>query len=44
MRTPRRTASPLGGDNDSRITRVGQVIRRMRIDELPQVFNVLTAT
>jgi len=27
--------------NDSRMTRVGSLIRRMRIDELPQVFNVL---
>jgi sugar transferase (PEP-CTERM system associated) len=27
--------------NDSRVTRVGQVIRRLRIDELPQLFNVL---
>jgi sugar transferase (PEP-CTERM system associated) len=27
--------------NDDRITRVGQVIRRTRIDELPQLFNVL---
>lgn len=27
--------------NDSRITRVGSVIRRYRIDELPQIFNVL---
>ncbi len=27
--------------NDSRITRVGNLIRRMRIDELPQLFNVL---
>jgi sugar transferase (PEP-CTERM system associated) len=27
--------------NDSRITRVGAVIRRLRFDELPQVFNVL---
>jgi sugar transferase (PEP-CTERM system associated) len=26
---------------DQRITRVGRVIRRLRIDELPQVFNVL---
>lgn len=28
--------------NDSRITRVGRFIRRTRIDELPQIFNVLT--
>lgn len=27
--------------NDDRITRVGQFIRRLRIDELPQIFNVL---
>ena len=27
--------------NDTRVTRVGQVIRRVRIDELPQLFNVL---
>ena len=27
--------------NDSRITRVGQIIRKTRIDELPQLFNVL---
>ena len=27
--------------NDERVTRVGQVIRRLRIDELPQLFNVL---
>jgi len=26
---------------DDRVTRVGRVIRKMRIDELPQVFNVL---
>lgn len=26
--------------NDSRITRVGKVIRKTRIDELPQIFNV----
>ena len=27
---------------DDRVTRVGQIIRRLRIDELPQLFNVLT--
>ena len=29
-------------DNDSRITRVGKVIRKFRIDELPQLWEVLT--
>lgn len=28
-------------DNDPRITRVGKVIRSLRIDELPQIFNIL---
>ena len=28
-------------DNDPRITRVGGIIRKLRIDELPQLFNVL---
>ena len=27
--------------NDARVTRVGNIIRRLRIDELPQLFNVL---
>ncbi len=27
--------------NDNRITRVGSIIRKLRIDELPQIFNVL---
>ncbi|MEH0023178.1 MAG: TIGR03013 family XrtA/PEP-CTERM system glycosyltransferase [Desulfobacter sp.] len=29
-------------DNDTRITRVGKVIRKFRIDELPQLWEVLT--
>ncbi|MFP4648762.1 MAG: TIGR03013 family XrtA/PEP-CTERM system glycosyltransferase [Halorhodospira sp.] len=28
-------------ENDARITRIGSVIRKLRIDELPQIFNVL---
>ena len=29
------------GENDDRVTRVGRVIRKCRIDELPQFFNIL---
>ena len=31
----------LAGENDSRITKVGRFIRACRIDELPQLFNIL---
>ncbi len=27
--------------NDNRVTRIGNIIRKLRIDELPQIFNVL---
>ncbi|WP_417566844.1 TIGR03013 family XrtA/PEP-CTERM system glycosyltransferase [Marinobacter sp.] len=30
--------------NDARVTRVGEFIRKVRIDELPQIFNVLNGT
>ncbi|MBZ2167840.1 TIGR03013 family XrtA/PEP-CTERM system glycosyltransferase [Marinobacter sp. F4216] len=30
--------------NDARVTRVGDFIRKVRIDELPQIFNVLNGT
>ena len=29
------------GDNDDRITKVGHIIRKCRIDELPQLFNII---
>ncbi|MFK8243078.1 MULTISPECIES: sugar transferase [unclassified Facklamia] len=35
------TGPVLAASNDSRVTRVGKVIRSLRIDELPQLFNVL---
>ncbi len=28
-------------DNDSRITKVGKIIRKLRIDELPQIINII---
>jgi lipopolysaccharide/colanic/teichoic acid biosynthesis glycosyltransferase len=29
------------GDDDERVTRVGRVLRNLRLDELPQIFNIL---
>lgn len=45
FRTMVENASSLGAavtvDHDDRITRVGKVLRRFRMDEFPQVFNIL---
>ncbi len=38
---PRAGGTPSGGDESHRVTRVGRVIRRWAIDELPQLVNVL---
>jgi lipopolysaccharide/colanic/teichoic acid biosynthesis glycosyltransferase len=37
----RNTGAVLAAENDPRITRVGRFLRKTRLDELPQLFNVL---
>ncbi len=48
FRTMVKNADKLGSlvtvDNDSRITKVGAFLRKLRLDELPQIFNVLFGT
>jgi sugar transferase (PEP-CTERM system associated) len=42
MRVDAENGQPVwAGVNDSRVTRVGKVIRKLRLDEIPQVINVL---
>ena len=45
FRTMKHNAEPtiplLSADDDPRITRVGRILRKYRIDELPQLWNVL---
>lgn len=41
MRENSENQARLAAQNDNRITKVGAVIRRFRIDELPQLFNIL---
>ncbi|OPX44183.1 UDP-glucose:undecaprenyl-phosphate glucose-1-phosphate transferase [Ruminiclostridium hungatei] len=36
------TGPVLASENDKRITRIGKILRTFRLDELPQLFNVLT--
>ena len=46
FRTMRQNADPMGEyrpvqENDDRVTRVGRWLRRTRLDELPQLYNIL---
>lgn len=41
MRFDRDTPQQFAGENDPRITRVGKIIRKLRIDELPQFYNII---
>ena len=37
----RMTGAVWSGDNDPRVTRVGAFLRKVRLDEMPQLFNIL---
>lgn len=34
----------LAADDDDRITKVGKIIRKLRLDEIPQIFNILSGS
>ncbi len=34
----------LASDEDDRITKVGKIIRKLRLDEIPQIFNILSGS
>lgn len=34
----------LASENDDRITKVGKIIRKLRLDEIPQLFNILSGS
>lgn len=45
FRTMKENSEKLSGvtiDNDPRITKLGKYLRKFRIDEIPQIFNILT--
>ena len=39
-----KNGAQLATENDPRITRVGRVLRALRLDELPQIYNILTGS
>jgi lipopolysaccharide/colanic/teichoic acid biosynthesis glycosyltransferase len=41
VEVPDERAAAMTRDDDDRITRVGRVLRNLRLDELPQIFNIL---
>lgn len=41
MEIRKKPGSPLTVQNDARITRAGKILRKYRLDEMPQLFNIL---